>query len=118
MQQLIVNMISNLRKKVEEEVPEKGVFEKVYETIENINPNWSLSHIRLMVRPSFSSTDENDWKRYVEINVFNMPDNPYMCEQGMYYGNKQDIITYLDDPALAQKILDLLPRLESDLNDI
>lgn len=35
MHQLIVNMISNLRKKVEEEVPEKGVFEKVYETIEN-----------------------------------------------------------------------------------
>ena len=55
-------------------MPEKGVFEKVYETIENTNPNWSLSHIRLMVRPSFSSTDENDWKRYVEINVFNMPE--------------------------------------------
>ena len=71
-----------------------------------------------MVRPSFSPTEENEWKRYGEINVFNMPDNPYMCERGMYYGNKQDILNYLGDPALAQKILDLLPQLESDLNSI
>lgn len=36
----------------------------------------------------------------------------------MYYGNKQDILNYLGDPALAQKILDILPQLESDLNSI
>lgn len=110
-------MISNLRKKVEEEVPERGVFEKVYETIENTNPNWSLSHIRLMVRHLYSPTDEHKRMRYVEVSVFNMPDNPYMCERLIFGGNKQEILDYLANPSLAQKILDLLPQMERDLND-
>lgn len=56
-------------------------------------------------------------KYKVEVSVFNMPDNPYMCERLIFGGNKQEILDYLANPSLAQKILDLLPQMERDLND-
>ena len=118
MEQQIQNMITSLREQVEMKVPEEGTFEMVYETIDNTNPKWCLSHIRVAVRHLYSPTDEHERMRYVEVSVFYMPDNPYMCERLIYGGNKQEVLGYLADPSLAQKILDLLPRLESDLNSI
>lgn len=111
-------MIIGLHKQVEEKVPDFGEFEMVHETIENPNPNWCLSHIRLSVRKPMNSIDGHEWKRYIEVKVFNVPDNPYMCEKLIFRGNKQEVLQYLEDPGLAQKIWNLLPQMESDLNDI
>lgn len=110
-------MISNLQKKVEENVPEAGTFEVEYETIDNPNPNWRLSCIRVAVRQLYSSTDKDERRRYVEVSVFNMPDNPYVCERLMFGGTKQELLQYLEDPDLASKIVGILPQMESDLND-
>lgn len=118
MEQLIQNKITSLRKQVEEKVPDLGEFEKVYETIENPNPNWKLSHIRLSVTNLSNSIEGHEWKRYFELKVFNMPDNPYMCEKLIFRGNKQEMLQYLEDSELASRILGMIPQLESDLDDI
>lgn len=117
MKPLIQNMLTSLREQVEMKVPEEGTFEMVYETIKNSNPNWLLSQIRVAVRHLYSPTDEHERMRYVEVSVFDMPENPYMCERLIFGGNKQEILDYLANPSLAQKILDLLPQMERDLND-
>ena len=117
MEQLIVNMIAGLRKQVLEKVPDEGEFEMVHETIENPNPNWHLSHIRLKVSNIPEKIKECGGKRFLDVVVFNQPYNPYMCERAVGFGNKQDILRCLDEPELVQKILDVIPQLESDLND-
>jgi len=116
-EQGIISMIFNLLRRVEKEVPDIGEFEMVYETIDNPNPNWHLSHIRLAVHKPLDSIDGNE-SRYVQVDVFNKPDNPYMCSKLIFMGNKQEVLHYLEDSSLAQKIWDMLPQLESDLNDI
>lgn len=115
---LIQNMITGLRKQAEKGVPDIGVFEMVYELIENPNPNWNLSHIRLAVNKPSSRIEGHEWIRYVELAVANTPVTRYICDKYIFRGDRQALLQYLDRPYLAPQILNMIPQMESDLDDI
>ena len=115
---LIQDMIACLRKQAEKDVPDIGDFEMVYELIENPNPNWNLSHIRLAVNKPLAQIEGHEWIRYVELVVANTPVTRYICEKCIFRGDRQALLQYLDRPYLAPQILNMIPQMESDLDDI
>lgn len=96
-------MVLGLQKQVEEKVPEKGVFEVVYEREEVSDLHLGLSHIILKVTNVGVKGSEDE--RYLDIAGVNYP-SPYGCVCTVGFGYKQDIIAKLKEEGL----LDLLEK--------
>ena len=100
---LLEKMVLSLQKQVEEKVPEKGVFEVVYEREEVSDLHLGLSHIILKVTNVGVKGSEDE--RYLDIAGVNYP-SPYGCVCTVGFGYKQDIIAKLKEEGL----LDLLEK--------
>lgn len=108
-------MVENLLLQVKDKVPEVGDFPVVYEEYKVEDKTVGASHILLKV--SHVSIDKTGRDRIMDLAVLNYP-SPYGAEMGIKYGTKEDIIRYLEDPSLAEELLNKIPRLIRDLEDV
>lgn len=112
---LVRQMIATMRRRVLEEVPDKGDFEAVYEMIKNTDDSlYDITNIDLRVTSIPKHLEDSDTVRMLLVGVYN--GSPYMCDNCLAYGDKQKILATLDDPTLPQNILSRLPKMASDLN--
>ena len=118
MEELVRKMIRNLRGQVIEKVPEVGEFKIVYADFENLDKGFCVTHWMLKVTHPPKKIEETQRKRYLELVAYNLP-SPYIAETVIGYGNKQKIMDFLqDENALTAMILEKMPKLARDLEDI
>ena len=112
---LIRQMIAAMRRRVQEEVPDEGDFDTIFEMIENTDDFlYGITDIDLSVKSIPKHLEDSDTMRMLLVGVYN--GSPYMCDNCLAYGDKQKILATLDDPTLPQNILSRLPKMASDLN--
>ena len=112
---LIRQMIAAMRRRVQEEVPDEGDFDTIFEMIENTDDFlYGITDIDLSVKSIPKHLEDSDSMRMLLVGVYN--GSPYMCDNCLAYGDKQKILATLDDPTLPQNILSRLPKMASDLN--
>ena len=112
---LIRQMIATMRRRVQEEVPDEGDFDTIFEMIENTDDFlYGITDIDLSVKSIPKHLEDSDTMRMLLVGVYN--GSPYMCDNCLAYGDKQKILATLDDPTLPQNILSRLPKMASDLN--
>lgn len=114
-ERLIRQMIATMRQRVQEEVPDEGDFDIIFEMIENTDDFLDgITEIELRVKSIPMHLEDSDTMRMLLVGVYN--GGPYMCDNCLAYGDKQKILATLDDPTLPQNILSRLPKMASDLN--
>ncbi len=109
---LLEKMIQNLRKQVEEKVPEMGRFDVVYEREDVKDLHIGLSHLILKVSNVGVKGCED--KRYLQLGAVNYP-SPYGAESVMGYGSTQDILTRLQEDSLLDDLVRKTHDLEEDI---
>lgn len=114
MEDLIRMMIQNLRKQVEEKVPETGEFPVVYEREDVKERRIGASHVILKVTNVQVKGSEDE--RYLELAVLNYP-SPYGAETVIKLGTTQQIKEELEKPELVEVLQQRLKRLIADLED-
>lgn len=118
LEDLIRQMIRDLRKQVKEKVPDVGQFNIVYASFKNPDKGMIVTDWMLKVTQPPKSIDESEKKRYLELVAYNLP-SPFIAEKVMTSGSKQDIIRILlDEDLLVSSIMEKMPKLASDLEDI
>lgn len=118
MKELIRKMISDLREQVVENVPEAGHFGIVHAEFKNPDKGMGVTDWMLKVTQPPKSLDEKEVERYLELVAYNLP-SPYIAESVVGFGNKKDILKKLnDEDALIEVILNKMPKLARDLDDI
>jgi len=118
MEDLVRKMIRDLRAQVVEKVPEVGEFKVVYADFENTDKGYCVSHWMLKVTKPPKGIEGHERKRYLELVAYNLP-SPYIAENVICHGDKQDILENLtDEDNLIVKILWKMPDLARDLEDI
>jgi hypothetical protein len=114
-EKLIRQMIATMRRRVQEEVPDEGDFDIIFEMIENTDDFLDgITDIDLSVKSIPKHLEDSDTMRMLLVGVYN--GSPYMCDNCLAYGDKQKVLAILDDPTLVQNILSRLPKMASDLN--
>ena len=114
-ERLIRQMIATMRQRVQEEVPDEGDFDIIFEMIENTDDFLDgITDIDLSVKSIPKHLEDSDTMRMLLVGVYN--GSPYMCDNCLAYGDKQKILATLDDPTLPQNIRSRLPKMASDLN--
>lgn len=114
-ERLIRQMIATMRQRVQEEVPDEGDFDIIFEMIENTDDFLDgITDIDLSIKSIPKHLEDSDTMRMLLVGVYN--GSPYMCDNCLAYGDKQKILATLDDPTLPQNILSRLPKMASDLN--
>lgn len=112
MRQLLERMVINLRKQVEEKVPEKGIFPMVYESEDVSTMIYGLSEVILKV--SNTGVPGSEDKRYLEFG--GVKDTcPYGVECVMGYGSTQDILLRLQEPELLDELMNKIPKYVDDI---
>lgn len=118
MKELIRKMICDLREQVVENVPEAGHFGIVHAEFKNPDKGMGVTDWMLKVTQPPKSLDEKEVERYLELVAYNLP-SPYIAESVVGFGNKKDILKKLnDEDALIEVILEKMPKLARDLDDI
>ncbi len=118
MEELVRKMIHDLRELVVDNVPEVGEFKIVYAQYENPDKAYCVTHWMLKVTHPPKSIEPTESKRYLELVAYNLP-SPYIAESVVGFGNKQMIINDLqNEDSLIEKILEKMPRLARDLEDV
>ena len=107
-------MIQNLRKQVEEKVPETGEFPVVYEREDVKERRIRASHVILKVTNVQVKGSEDE--RYLELAVLNYP-SPYGAETVIKLGTTQQIKEELEKSELVEILQQRLKRLIADLED-
>jgi len=112
---LLKKMVLSLQKQVVEKVPEKGVFEVVYEREEVSDLHLGLSHIILKVTNVSVKGSEDE--RYLDIAGVDYP-SPYGCVCTIGFGHTADIIAKLKEDGLVdlleQKVKHLADEIDYD----
>jgi len=114
MREFLEMMIQNLRKQVEEKVPETGEFPVVYEREDVKEKRIEASHVILKVTNVQVKGSEDE--RYLELAVLNYP-SPYGAETVIKLGTTQQIKEELEKPELVEVLQQRLKRLIADLED-
>ena len=114
MREFLEMMIQNLRKQVEEKVPETGEFPVVYEREDAKERRIGASHVILKVTNVQVKGSEDE--RYLELAVLNYP-SPYGAETVIKLGTTQQIKEELEKPELVEVLQQRLKRLIADLED-
>ena len=118
MEELVRKMILDLREQVVEKVPEVGEFKIVYAQFENLDKAYRVTHWMLKVTQPPKKLDPTETERYLEFVACNRP-SPYVAESVVGFGNKHTIMSVLlDEDTLIAKILEKMPNLARDLEDI
>lgn len=112
MKELLEKIVANLLTKVEENVPETGSFEVVYEREDVSEMNIGLSHIILKVTILGSSHED---RRYLELAAMDYP-FPYGAETVVGFGNKQAILDKLQEPDIVETLQKKLRKLIEDID--
>ena len=99
-------------------MPEVGEFKIVYAQFENLDMAYRVTHWMLKVTQPPKSVDPTEAERYLELVAYNRP-SPYVAESVVGFGDKHAIMNVLlDEDTLTAKILDKMPNLARDLEDI
>lgn len=113
MRKILEKMVSELRKQVEEKVPEKGEFPVVFEREEVSDMKIGLSHLILKV--TGVGLDGHEDERYLELGAVNYP-SPYGAESVMAFGSTQKILSRLQDPQLVDELMAKTKKLADDID--
>ena len=114
---MLRKIVAAVRRRVVEEVPERGDFKAVEERFENRDVCLRLTHISLSVEAVPKGFEDDDEKRFLDLRGYDFPCH-YMSSRSVLYGNKQDILAKLDDENLIDELLEKLPKLAEDLSDL
>lgn len=118
MEELIRKMIRDLLEQIDEKVPEVGQFKIVYSDFKNPDKGMCVTDWMLKITQPPKSVDPTETERYLELVAYNLP-SPYIAESVVGFGNKKDILKKLnDEDALIEVILNKMPKLARDLDDI
>lgn len=118
MEVLVRKMIHDLREQVVKIVPEIGEFKIAYALFENPDKAYRVTHWMLKVTQPPKKLDPTETERYLEFVACNRP-SPYIAESVVGFGDKQKIINVLlDEDTLTAKILEKMPNLARDLEDV
>ena len=117
MKDMLIALIATLRRRVEEEVPESGDFKVVFEDFENSDVRWDVTHVALMVEALPKGLEDADVVRNLQLAVYRLP-CPYMSTWTILFGTKKQILAKLDEDDLPRQLLDKLPGLAGNLDDI
>lgn len=118
MKQLIRNMICDLREQVVELVPEVGEFKIVFAGFENPDNSYRVSKWVLKITQPPKEVDPTLRERYLELAAYDLY-SPYLIESVVGFGDKGKIMERLgDEDDLTKTILEKMPKLARDLEDI
>lgn len=111
-------MIRDLRKQVEEKVPNVGKFKVVYAEFKNIDKGMEVTDWMLKVTQPPKGIEPTERKRYLELVAYNLP-SPYYAESVIDYGDRKDILTFLlQEEILVARIKERMLKLARDLEEI
>lgn len=113
---LLHQMIKDFRRRVADEMPDKGDFQTIEEEFENTDVSVNLTQIALRVITLPKWMEDSDVERCMELAGYKYP-SPYMSTRSVIYGRKHDLLAKLDDKQLVQQLLDIIPKLADDLRD-
>ena len=116
MEMRVRKIIADLRKRVEKEVPEFGEFKIVYEEFANPDKNLDVTDIMLKVTKPPIYLEGNESERYLELVIYNT--SPYKNESVVGFGSKKDILERLDQENLVETIMERIPEMARNLNDL
>ena len=117
MEELIRQMIRDVRQQVTEKVPETGAFDTVYAQFENPDKGMRTTHWKLELTHSSRNYDPTE-RRYLGLIAYNLP-SPYRALILFESGSTQDIVTLLqDEDGLVAKIKELMPGLEKRWDEV
>lgn len=117
LEESVKKMIRDLRERVANEVPDEGEFKIVYEQFPNPDKGLNVTDIMLKITKPPKNIVGHERKRYLELVLYRLP-SPYICESVVGHGSKADIIAKLYDDNLSQIILEKIPKMARDLDDI
>ena len=109
-------MIASLRKQVENNVPESGEFNRVYER--SAYPDDSLCITDFVIRVEMVPVrlDTTNTKRNLVLDAYKLP-CPYKSSIIISSGTKQEILNKLDEEGLAMYLAEKLKGLSHDLDE-
>ena len=117
LQEIIQQLVFDLRERVSTEVPERGDFHVIYVEHELTAPDRTLSYFMLRVDPMPAGMQHDDVTRCLTAVGYH-PSLPYQSKRTVQYGTKQEIIDLLEDENTVLQIQNLIPKLEDDLRGL
>lgn len=112
MKELLEKMVIDLRKQVEEKVPETGLFPTVYVSEDVSKLITGLSHIILKVSNTGVKGSEDN--RFLDFAATH-DTCPYGVECAVGYGTTQDILARLQEPELLDLMMSKIPKYVEDI---
>ena len=117
MEEHIKNMVENLLKRAEREVPEYGDFKVVFEEFKNPDKTLCVSDFLLKIVKAPKNLAGHEKLRNLELVAYKLP-SPYMAECLLATGSKEDILKQLQSNDLLTKIKEKTESLSYNLADM
>lgn len=118
MEEQILQMIRDLRKKVAATMPDEGAFEQIYVQIKNTDGKLKVTDWMLKVKKLMPATDRTGRKSFLELVAYKLP-SIYIASCVLESGIKQDILARLDDEdSLTADIRRRMQSLARSLEDV
>lgn len=113
----IEELIKNLISQVIEHVPETGDFTAVYSEFKNTDKKLCLTDIMLKVEAVPSHIENYISRRYLTCVGYKLP-APIKCSMLLKAGRKSEILDYLNDESLQERISKTILDLNDNLLDV
>ena len=112
MRELLEKMIIDLRKQVEEKVPETGLFPAVYVSEDVSKMIRGLS--RVILKVSNTGVKGSEDNRFLDFGAVH-DSCPYGVECAVGYGTTRDILARLQEPELLDLMMSKIPKYVEDI---
>ncbi len=113
----IKRLINDLQYKIERSVPEEGDFPMVYSEFRNHDKGLCLTDVLLTFRPVPNHLPDHETQRWLEVAGYKLPAS-YKSTMIIFKGTTAETLRYLSRPEAAEKIINVIPQLDFNLNDI
>lgn len=110
-------MVSDLLIKIEQSVPDRGIFPMVYSEFKNTDREMCLTDVMLKLQSLPEHLPNYETDRWLELVGYKLP-APFKATRIMFKGTKQQVIQYLKQPESVAKILSAIPPLNDNLIDV
>lgn len=117
MEEYIKNMVENLLKRAEREVPDYGDFKTVFEEFKNPDKSLCVSDFLLKIVKPPKNIDGHEKLRNLELVAYKLP-SPYMAEKILASGSKNEIIKQLNSTDIMNIIKEAAESLAYNLSDM
>lgn len=113
----VETLISDISKRVQSEAVDNGEFPLIHEDFENTDTSLSLTHIALVAKSIQPDRYSPDREIMMDLVVYKLP-IPYKSGVALVVGSKEKVLNYLKQPETIETIINSLPSLANNFNDI